>query len=117
MDSIIAVDFIKNSLEKEQSFFSYNLTEFSNEGITIQLEFSDPLLISASKADLVNIKLKKDYFLSPNYDLVNFEQMLAQNTRRLSDNPESASIPKDPTANENVTKEPTDSFSIVDASK
>ena len=50
IDSIISqifqVVFIKNSDEEEQSFFNQSIVQFTPSGITVQMDFSDPLLIS-----------------------------------------------------------------------
>lgn len=40
------VTFVKNSEEYEQTYFLFNLTQFTEKGIHIQLNFSDPLFIS-----------------------------------------------------------------------
>ena len=39
------------------------MAEFTPEGISIQLDFSDPLLVSqGDEPDQVNIRLKKSFF-------------------------------------------------------
>lgn len=43
-----------------------NLTEFTSGGLTINLNFSDPLFISQGEMfDFVKIKLLKSYFMRP----------------------------------------------------
>jgi len=57
---------VKNSEELDQQYFASNLTNFSESGIEVHLDFSDPLLISAGQdADQVRIKLLKTFFLTP----------------------------------------------------
>ena len=42
------------------------MTDFSSEGLTIRLNFSDPLLVSQGEfKDQIRIKLHKSYFLTP----------------------------------------------------
>ena len=61
---ILHVQFVKNSEEVGQKYFASNLTNFSESGIEINLNFSDPLLISAGGyADQVSIKMLRSYFL------------------------------------------------------
>ena len=43
---VFQVVFVKNSEEIEQKFFEQNVAKFTSEGIMIQLDFSDPLLVS-----------------------------------------------------------------------
>lgn len=43
---IMHVQFEKNSDELEQKFFISNLTRFEPDGISVNLNFSDPILIS-----------------------------------------------------------------------
>lgn len=63
---ILHVVFVKNSEELDQKFFSSNLTDFTPNGINIQLNFSDPLLISqGDEADSLRIKMLKSFFLIP----------------------------------------------------
>ena len=40
-----------------------NLTSFTNEGMKLKLDFSDPILVSQGEADAVIIRLLKSYFL------------------------------------------------------
>ena len=47
LDEILHVQFVKNSEELEQKYFTSNLTSFSEQGIQVNLNFSDPLLVSA----------------------------------------------------------------------
>lgn len=48
-----------------------NLTTFTNDGININLNFSDPILVSQGKtADKIKINLLKSYFLVPDAGLV-----------------------------------------------
>ena len=62
------VQFEKNSDELEQKFFISNLTRFEPDGISVNLNFSDPILISqGAKADKIRIKLLKSYFMMPRY--------------------------------------------------
>ena len=66
LSSLLRIDFIQNSEEVSQQYFFSNLTDFSETGVTINLNFSDPLLISAGEsADQVRIKMLKSYFLKP----------------------------------------------------
>ena len=61
---ILHVTFVKNSDEDDQRYFATNLTHFTAEGIELQLNFSDPLLISAGEnADFIRIKMLKSYFM------------------------------------------------------
>ena len=63
---ILHITFVKNSEELEQKYFSSNLTTFSESGIEVFMNFSDPLLISAGQeADKVRIKMSKNFFLRP----------------------------------------------------
>ena len=63
---ILHIKFVKNSEELEQKYFSSNLTTFSESGLEVFLNFSDPLLISAGQeADKVKIKINKNFFLRP----------------------------------------------------
>ena len=60
------INFSKNSDETDQKYFSSLLTDFTESGLEIKLNFSDPLLVSQGEvADQVNIYLKKDYFFEP----------------------------------------------------
>ena len=43
---VFQVVFVKNSEEIEQKFLEQNVAKFTSEGIMIQLDFSDPLLVS-----------------------------------------------------------------------
>ena len=43
---IMSVSFVQNSEELPQKYLMTNLTSFESNGITINLNFSDPLLIS-----------------------------------------------------------------------
>ena len=64
----LQVVYEKNSEEKDQAYFGYNLTDFSPAGVTIKLNFSDPLLVSQGyDNDLVKIRLLKSYFMEPDY--------------------------------------------------
>jgi len=40
------VQFLKNSQENDQKFFASNLTDFSESGLKIYLNFSNPLFVS-----------------------------------------------------------------------
>ena len=58
------VEFIQNSEETSQKYLITNLTTFKAGGISINLNFSDPLLVSQGEsADLIKINLLKSYFL------------------------------------------------------
>lgn len=60
------VTFEQNSEEEQQRYFVQDLVNFDSGGIQINLNFSDPILISqGSEADTVVIKLLKSYFLKP----------------------------------------------------
>ena len=41
------------------------MTRFDSSGLTFKLNFSDPLLVSANQQDEIEIRLQKDYFMSP----------------------------------------------------
>ena len=62
--NIMHVAFEQNSEEKEQKYFLQNMVNFDSRGVQINLNFSDPLLISqGQEADTLVIKLLKSYFL------------------------------------------------------
>ena len=64
LEKIMHVEFIQNSDEEPQRYLMSNLTTFTSDGISIHLNFSDPILISQGfDADKVRIKLLKSYFL------------------------------------------------------
>ena len=66
---LMHVVFLKNSEEDEQKYFLSNLTEWTSAGVTIQLNFSDPLLVSQGMfKDQIKVKLHKHYFLNPKPD-------------------------------------------------
>ena len=66
LTKIMHVTFEQNSDELPQRYILSNLTNFESGGISIYLNFSDPLLISQGPdADKINIKLLKSYFLQP----------------------------------------------------
>lgn len=72
---IMHVTFEQNSEEIPQRYFTSNLTSFEPDGIRINLNFSDPLLVSQGEdADVIVIKLRKSYFLNPNPSLLKFKQ-------------------------------------------
>lgn len=56
------------------------MTEFKAGGIQINLNFSDPLLVSAGEeADRIRVKLLKSFFLVPDYGLaLGYSRSLAQ---------------------------------------
>ena len=61
---IMHVAFEQNSEELPQKFFYPKLVEFTERGLHINLNFSDPLLVSQGEfADRVKIKLLRSYFL------------------------------------------------------
>ena len=61
---IMHVEFIHNTDEEPQRYLMSNLTTFTNRGIDIHLNFSDPILVSQGEnADKLRIKLLKSYFL------------------------------------------------------
>lgn len=61
---IMHVQFIHNSDEEPQRYLMSNLTAFTSYGININLNFSDPVLVSQGEtADKIQIKLLKSYFL------------------------------------------------------
>ena len=52
------------------------MTEFREDGLRINLNFSDPILISqGQEADVVVIRLLKSYFLNPNPMLANVRKL------------------------------------------
>ena len=68
---IMHVKFEQNSDELPQRYFASNVTEFTKDGLRINLNFSDPILISqGQEADVIVIKLLKSYFLNPNPSLI-----------------------------------------------
>ena len=63
ISEVFSVSFIQNSDEKEQNYFKQTVVEFKSSGLDIQLDFSDPLLISQGEVpDQVKIKLLKSFF-------------------------------------------------------
>lgn len=63
ISEVFSVSFIQNSDEKEQNYFKQTVVEFKSSGLDIQLDFSDPLLISQGEVpDQVIIKLLKSFF-------------------------------------------------------
>ena len=63
---LLSVEFIRNSDELPQKYFISNLTDFTESGIRINMNFSDPILVSQSEdADQVKIRIKKDFFMTP----------------------------------------------------
>ena len=63
---IMHVEFIHNTDEEPQRYLMSNLTKFTNSGININLNFSDPILVSQGEiADKIRVKLLKSYFLVP----------------------------------------------------
>ena len=40
------VEYLKNSEEKDQAYFNYQVTNITETNIDIKLNFSDPILIS-----------------------------------------------------------------------
>ena len=64
LKKIMHVEFIHNTDEEPQRYLMSNLTTFTNHGISIHLNFSDPILVSQGyNADKLRIKLLKSYFL------------------------------------------------------
>ena len=62
------ISFEQNSDEEPQRYIVSNLTSFSESGISINLNFSDPILISQGEvSDKVFIKLLKSYFMQPQF--------------------------------------------------
>jgi hypothetical protein len=43
---VFTVIFIKNSEESPQSYFDQSVASFSSSGLKVNLDFSDPLLVS-----------------------------------------------------------------------
>ena len=63
---IIHIKFEQNSEELPQKYFYPELLTFKEWGLVLNLNFSDPLLISQGEvADKVKIKLLRSYFLTP----------------------------------------------------
>ena len=63
------VRFVQNSEELPQSYFVSNITEFTEKGIEIRLNFSSPLFVSQGEvADQVSVKLLKEFFMKPQTD-------------------------------------------------
>ena len=63
ISEVFSVSFIQNSDEKAQNYFKQTVVEFKSSGLDIQLDFSDPLLISQGEIpDRVAIKLLKSFF-------------------------------------------------------
>ena len=63
ISEVFSVSFIQNSDEKAQNYFKQTVVEFKSSGLDIQLDFSDPLLISQGEVpDQVIIKLLKSFF-------------------------------------------------------
>ena len=46
LEKALTVSYIRNQEENAQAHFSANLTDFSKSGVTIRLNFSDPLYVS-----------------------------------------------------------------------
>lgn len=70
LKKIMHVQFIHNTDEEPQRYLMSNLTTFTNDGISINLNFSDPILVSQGEtADKVQINLLKAYFLVPEPNL------------------------------------------------
>ena len=66
LKQIMHVEFIHNTDEEPQRYLMSNLTSFTSWGIDINLNFSDPILVSQGEnADKIRIKLLKSYFLVP----------------------------------------------------
>ena len=65
-EGIFDVTYVKNSHVEDQEYFDYQLTSFNETGVTIQMNFSDPILISQGfEPDQLQIKLRKAFFLQP----------------------------------------------------
>ncbi len=78
------VTFTKNSEELDQKYLMSNLTTFTPEGLNIQLNFSDPLLVSQGEyADFIKIKLLKSFFLQPSQILAYEKGLVSAPTRTL----------------------------------
>ena len=66
IDLFVTIEFLQNSIEEDQTAFLFNVTTFTPAGISIHLNFSEPLLVSqGEQADQVRIRLLKDFFLRP----------------------------------------------------
>ena len=69
-EEIFDVTYVKNSHVEDQEYFDYQLTSFNETGVTIQMNFSDPILISQGfEPDQLQIKLRKAFFLQPSTEL------------------------------------------------
>lgn len=63
VSEVFEVIFVQNSDEKPQSFFDQSIAGFTSAGISVNLNFSDPLLISQGEVpDSVEIRLLKSFF-------------------------------------------------------
>ena len=63
ISEIFSVVFVQNSDEDEQRKFSSSITEFTSAGLSVQLDFSDPLLVShGDSPDEVTVKILKSFF-------------------------------------------------------
>ena len=66
----MSVSFEQNSEELPQRYFLWNLTTFSEGNLQINLNFSDPMLVTQGEdADVVVVRLLKSYFLNPDAHL------------------------------------------------
>lgn len=82
LKKIMHVQFIHNTDEEPQQYLMSNLTTFTSNRIHINLNFSDPFLVSqGATADKIQIKLLKSYFLVPDPLLsTGFTRSLASTT-------------------------------------
>ena len=78
--TIMHASFVQNSEETPQRYVISDLAEFKAGGIQINMNFSDPLLVSAGEeSDMIRVKLLKSYFLVPDYALaMGYTRSLAQ---------------------------------------
>ena len=65
---LVSFSFVQNSDELAQDRFDARITDFTESGIQIQANFSQPILVSqgSESQDQVEIHLLKDFFATPN---------------------------------------------------
>ena len=66
LSEVFTVDFKKRSEEEDQLYFDYEMIDYTESGIMIRLNFSNPILVSqGDQADLIRITLLNSFFLEP----------------------------------------------------
>ena len=66
LSEVFTVDFKKKSEEEDQVYFDYELIDYTESGIMIRLNFSNPILVSqGNQADQIRITLSNSFFLEP----------------------------------------------------